>query len=62
MTKKMNIKNIIIAAVATSLLTGCGIYNKYKQDTPTPTDIFGSDENIKAVATKTSRLQQLIRL
>ena len=47
----MNIKNIIIAAVATSLLTGCGIYNKYKQDTPTPTDVFGSDENIKAATT-----------
>ena len=34
-------KNIILIFVCLTL-TGCGIYNKYEQKTPTPADAFGS--------------------
>ena len=44
----MKIKNIIAVAVVGLTLSGCGIYNKYEQKTPTPADVFGSDENIQA--------------
>ncbi|MBQ9205082.1 MAG: TolC family protein [Prevotella sp.] len=36
------LSNIFIAAAVSLMLTGCGIYNKYTQNTPTPADVFGS--------------------
>ena len=38
----MKIKNIIFAAVVSTMLTGCGIYNKYEQKAETPADVFGT--------------------
>ena len=43
----MNYKNIIVAAAVGLLLTGCGIYNKYEQNTPTPADAFGTSQDIE---------------
>ena len=36
------LSNIFVTAAVSLMLTGCGIYNKYAQNTPTPTDVFGS--------------------
>ena len=38
----MNCKNIFVAAAVSLMLTGCGIYNRYAQETPTPADVFGT--------------------
>ena len=53
----MKIRNILLAAVVGFMLTGCGIYNKYEQNTPTPADVFGSDENVKVANTETTIAQ-----
>ena len=53
----MKIKNIIFTAAVSLMLTGCGLYNKYKQDTPTPADAFGTDMSIKAATGETSIAQ-----
>jgi NodT family efflux transporter outer membrane factor (OMF) lipoprotein len=53
----MKIKNIIAFAVVGFMLTGCGIYNKYEQNTPTPADVFGSDENVKVAGTESTIAQ-----
>ena len=34
--------NSIVTVAFCLLLTGCGIYNKYEQNTPTPSDVFGA--------------------
>ena len=44
----MKISNIFVAAAVSIMLSGCGIYNKYEQNTPTPSDAFGTDEGIRA--------------
>ena len=41
---------ILVTAAVSFLLTGCGIYNKYAHNTPTPADAFGADESIKAAS------------
>ena len=38
----MNCKNIFVAAAVSLMLTGCGIYNRYAQETPTLADAFGT--------------------
>ncbi len=53
----MKIRNILLAAVVGFMLTGCGIYNKYEQNTPTPADVFGNDENVKVGNTETTIAQ-----
>ena len=53
----MNYKNIIAVAAVGFMLTGCGIYNKYTQNTPTPTDAFGQDANIQAANSETTIAQ-----
>ena len=71
MMKSLN--NIIVAAAVSFLLTGCGIYSKYEQKTPTPANAFGTSQDIeqatgdKSIAQMTWRefftdpmLQQLI--
>ena len=40
--KSMKIKNIIFAAVVSTMLTGCGIYNKYEQKNEIPADVYGN--------------------
>ena len=50
----MKIKNIIFTAAVSLMLTGCGLYNKYKQDTPTPADAFGTDASIQSATSETS--------
>ena len=44
----MNYKNIFIAAAVSTMLTGCGLYNKYEQKTATPADAFGTIQNATA--------------
>ena len=51
------ISNIFVAVAVGLMLTGCGIYNKYEQNTPTPSDAFGSDESIKAATGETTIAQ-----
>lgn len=53
----MKCKNIIAVAAVGLMLTGCGIYNKYEQNTPTPSDAFGTDESIKAATGETTIAQ-----
>ena len=53
----MKIKNIILVAAVGMTLTGCGIYNKYEQKTPTPSDAFDTDESIQAATGETSIAQ-----
>ena len=53
----MKIKNIIAVATVGFMLTGCGIYNKYEQKTPTPADVFGHDASIQAATSETTIAQ-----
>lgn len=53
----MKIKNIIAVAAVGFMFTGCGIYNKYEQKTPTPADAFGSDESIQSATSETTIAQ-----
>ncbi len=53
----MKIKNIIIAAAVLLTLSGCGIYNKYEQKTPTPTDVFGNEQSIQNASGETTIAQ-----
>ena len=55
------LSNIITLAAVTLMLTGCGIYNKYAQETPTPADAFGSNEDVKAAIGETSMAQMTWR-
>ena len=41
----MKIKMMIFAATVGTMLTGCGIYNKYEQKIETSPDVFGSNVN-----------------
>ena len=38
----MNYKNIFVAATVSFMLTGCGLYNKYEQNTEIRSDAFGT--------------------
>jgi len=38
----MKCKNIITLTAVSMLLTSCGLYSKYEQKTPAPTDVFGT--------------------
>ena len=51
------LSNIFVAAAVSLMLTGCGIYNRYAQETPTPADVFGTDGNIQAATGETSMAQ-----
>ena len=53
----MNYKNIIAVAAVGFMLTGCGIYNKYTQNMPTPSDAFGQDAGIQAATSETTIAQ-----
>ena len=53
----MKIRNIIAFAVVGFMLTGCGLYNKYEQNTPTPSDVFGNDKSVKAAISETTIAQ-----
>ena len=53
----MNCKNIFVAAAVSLMLTGCGIYNRYAQETPTPADAFGTDGSVQAATGETSIAQ-----
>ncbi len=45
-----NLKNILLVALVSLTLTGCGIYNKYEQKTETPADVFGTSNDIKTAS------------
>ena len=49
----MKIKNILIAALAGSLLTGCGLYDKYEQKVEAPSGIYGNGADGQALYTAT---------
>ncbi|MBR1388763.1 MAG: TolC family protein, partial [Prevotella sp.] len=53
----MKIKDIIAMAAVSLMLTGCGLYNKYAQDTPTPAGAFGTDESVQAATGERSIAQ-----
>ncbi|MBR2249849.1 MAG: TolC family protein [Prevotella sp.] len=46
-----NISKIIVTATVSVMLTGCGLYDKYQQQTVAPSDVFGAGADIsEAVA------------
>ena len=49
--------NFFLTIAVSLMLTGCGIYNKYEQNTPTPADAFGTEESIQTAAGETSMAQ-----
>ena len=51
------LSNIIVAAAVSMMLTGCGLYNKYEQDTQVPSDAFGTEESIQAASGETTLAQ-----
>ena len=51
------LSNIFVAAAVSLMLTGCGIYNKYEQKTPTPADTFGNSQEVKSATGETSIAQ-----
>ena len=51
------LSNIFVAAAVSLMLTGCGLYNKYEQNTPPPSDAF--EMSWREFFTDT-QLQQLI--
>ena len=53
----MKVKNIIIVAAVSLMLTGCGIYNKYEQKMPTPADAFGVSQDVKQTSGEQSMAQ-----
>ncbi len=52
------LRNILIAVAAGTMLSGCGIYNKYEQKTEIPENLFGSHQDV-ANATGNQSLAQL---
>lgn len=42
----MKFKNIIIAAAVSFLLTSCGLFKKYEQQTQAPDDVFGTTQEV----------------
>ena len=53
----MRIKNMVTAAAVSLALTGCGLYKKYEQKTPTPADVFGTSQDIKQATGQQSMAQ-----
>ncbi|MBR1409509.1 MAG: TolC family protein [Prevotella sp.] len=51
------LSNIFVAVAVSLMLTGCGLYNKYEQNTPKPADAFGTDESVQAATGNTSIAQ-----
>ena len=51
------LSNIFVAAAVGMMLTGCGIYNKYEQNTPTVSDAFGTDKSIVSATGETTIAQ-----
>ena len=51
------LSNIFVAAAVSLMLTGCGLYNKYEQNTPTTANAFGTDESVQAATGNTSIAQ-----
>ncbi len=51
------LKHIIFVAAVSSLLTGCGLYNKYEQTVDAPANSFGTAPDILAAANGTSLAQ-----
>ncbi len=43
----MKLKNIFTAAAVSIMLTGCGLYKKYEQNTPVPDNLFGTSQKIQ---------------
>ena len=54
-------KKIIILIFACSMLTGCSLYKKYEQNTPTPVDAFGISQDIEQATGETTIAQMTWR-
>ena len=50
-------RKITILFFACLTLTGCGLYNKYEQNTPTPADAFGTSQDIQTATGEQSIAQ-----
>ena len=53
----INLSFIIYTLLFSIALSGCGIYNKYEQNTQAPADVFGNGENIQTATSETSIAQ-----
>ena len=53
----MKIKKILVAAVVSVMLTGCGLYDKYEQKNTAPANVFGTSQEAKAAEDGTSIAQ-----
>ena len=53
----MNYKSIIAVTSACLLLTGCGMYKEYVQNTPVPADAFGTSQDIEHATGETTIAQ-----
>lgn len=51
------LRNILIAVAAGTILTGCGIYNKYEQKTEIPENVFGTQTDVAEAANGQSLAQ-----
>ena len=48
------ISYIIVAAAVSTMLTGCGLYNKYEKTVEEPANVFGTTQDITSAASETS--------
>ena len=53
----MKFKNIFIAAAVSLLLTSCGLFKKYEQQTETPANVFGTTQDVTTAEGSTSIAQ-----
>lgn len=44
------LSNIIVAAAVSTILTGCGLYNKYEKTVEEPADVFGTSQDITSLS------------
>ena len=50
----MKIKNIIIVAAVGTMLTGCGLYNKYEKTVEEPAGVFGNSQDIVSASSEST--------
>ena len=46
------LSNIIIAAAVSTMLTGCGLYNKYEKTVEEPAGVFGNSQDIVSASSE----------
>ena len=48
------LSNIIIAAAVSTMLTGCGLYNKYEKTVEEPAGVFGNSQDIVSASSEST--------